>query len=115
MDATERGQADVSGGPGLFDRKLDRRGARLIVACLALGAPETHELVGLGLQIAETAGRLSRTADVPDRRVEAAFEPCELAEHRVTADAQPGVVHGLEVSLDLVACVKGPREVSRGN
>ena len=53
VDAAERGEPDVAGGLGLGDPELQRRGARLVVAGLALRAAEARQLVGLGLQEAE--------------------------------------------------------------
>ena len=98
MDAAERGEPDVAGGLGLGDPELERRGARLVVAGLALRAAEARELVGLGLQEAEPAGRLGGPADVRDGVVEAVLDARELAEHRVAADVQPRVVDDARAS-----------------
>ena len=92
VDAAERGQPDVAGRLGLGDAERERRGARLVVAGLALGAAEAGRLVGLGLGEAEPAGRLGGAGDVLDGVVEAALEPRQLAEHRVAADVHPRVV-----------------------
>ena len=55
MDAAERGEPDVSGGLGFGDPELKRCCAGLVVSGLALGASEARELVGLGLQEAESS------------------------------------------------------------
>ena len=83
-----------------------RRGAGLVVAGLALRASEAGELVRLGLQEAEPAGRLGGATDVRDGIVEAVLEARQLAEHRVAADVQPRVVDDAQPVLDLVAGVE---------
>ena len=55
MDAAERGEPDVPGGLGFGDPELQRRRAGLVVPGLALCASEARELVGLGLQEAESS------------------------------------------------------------
>ena len=47
-----------------------------------------------------------------DGLVEAALDACELAEHGVAADVEPGVVDDLEPPLNLVACLRGADDVS---
>ena len=76
---------------------------RLVVAGLALRAPEAGELVRLRLQEAEPSRRLRRAPEVEDGVVEAVLDPGQLAEHRVAADVEPRVVDGLEPVLDLIA------------
>ena len=65
----ERGHADVAGGLRLLDREFAAwRAPALVVAGLALRPPEAGDLVGLGLQEAESPRRLRRAADVQRRR-----------------------------------------------
>src|SRR3954469_870648 len=54
MDAAERGEPHVPSRLCFCDPERERRFAGVVVACLALGATETRELVGLGLLVAET-------------------------------------------------------------
>ena len=88
MHAGERRQAHVTGRLGLLDRELQRGGAGLVVAGLALRPAEAGELVGLGLQEAEPPRGLGGTAGVEDGIVEAVLDPGQLAEHRVAADVR---------------------------
>ena len=50
-----------------------------------------------------------------DGLVEAMLDACELAEHGVAADVEPGVVDDLEPQLNLVACSRGVDDISGGD
>ena len=103
VHAGQRGQPHVAGRLGLLDRERERGGAGLVVAGLALRAPQAGQLVGLGLLEAEPPRRLGGAADVDDGVVEAVLDPRQLAEHCVAAHLQPRVVDALQPVLDLVA------------
>ena len=112
MHPGERREADVADRLGLVDRDLQRGRTRRVVTGLALRASEAGDLVGLRLEEAEPARRLGRPPDVADGVVEPMLDPCELAEHGVTADAQPRVVDDAQPVLDAVARLGGARAVA---
>ncbi len=92
MDPGERRHSDVTSGFGLVDRDLQGCTTGGVVARLALGSAEAEQLVGLGLQEAETSRRLCGTCDVGDCVVEPVLHARQFAEHRVAANVQPRVV-----------------------
>ena len=115
MHPRERRHAHVAGRLGLLDRELQRGGARLVVAGLALRAAEARHLVGLGLQEAEPPRRLAARPMWTTASSKRCSMPRELAEHRLAANVQPRVVDLCEPVLDLVARVDGALAVAGGD
>ena len=92
MHPGECRHAHVAGRLGLLDRELERGGAGLVVAGLALRPSETRDLVRLRLQEPETSRRLRGTTEVDDGVVEPMLDAGQFAEHRFAANVEPRVV-----------------------
>ena len=107
MHSTERRETHVAGGLGLLDRELQGGGAGVVVPGLALGSAQAGDLVGLGLLEPELSRPVGRAAEVMDGVVEPVLEPGQLAEHRLAADVQPGVLDLFQPALHPVGGVDG--------
>ena len=102
MDTGERRQAYVTGGLGLDDRELQGGDTRVVVAGLALGAPEARQLVRLGLPKSEPSRCFCGATEVDDGVVESALDAGQFAEHRIAANVQPRVIDDPQPALDLL-------------
>jgi hypothetical protein len=110
QDATEvnpgeRRQPYITGGLGLVDRPFQGGGTGDVVTGLALRSSETGELVRLGLSEAEAARCFRGATEVDDGIVEPVLGAGELAEDRVAANMQPGVVDRAQPALDVLDSV----------
>ena len=92
MDTRERRQTYIAGRLGLDDREFQGVDARLVVAGLALGAPETGQLVGLCLPKSEPLRCFCGATEVDDRIVESSLDAGQFAEHRIATNAQPWII-----------------------
>ena len=113
MHAGECGHSRVAGRFSFVDRQLEGGSAGLVVAGLALGAPETGRLVRLCLKEAETSRSFHCAAEVNHGVVEAMLEAGEFAEHCIATSVEPRIVDSLQPMIDVFAGFDAAAPISR--